>query len=294
MRILKALVIITVVVTTPVVQARPQYHSAAPVAYMLDMSSGTVLFDQGSDRKIQPASMTKLMTTYVAFDLISRGKLDPGQKIVVRPETWAAWQNTGSTMFLKPNEQVRVSDLLHGVVTLSGNDAAIVLAEGITGSQATFVERMNSTAKRLGMRDSHFETANGWPDQGRTTTTARDLALLGARTIHDFPVLYRQFYGLTRFRWNGIEQPNRNPILGKIDGADGIKTGHTNGAGYCFIGTAEQHGRRLLIVVAGLESSGDRAFESVRFLNWGFKEWRTQQLYKRGSPVTKIPVQLGT
>ena len=278
--------------TTGVV-ARPEYHSEAPIAYLVDMTSGTVLFEKQASRKIPPASMAKMMTAYVAFHLIARGKLKPEQKFKVRPESWKKWNNTGSTMFLKPNELVSVANLLHGVVTLSGNDAAIVLAEGIAGSEAEFVSLMNAKAKDLGMADSRFGTANGWPDGGRTQTTAKDLALLGARTIQDFPELYREYYGRPAFRWNGVSQTNRNPILGRIKGADGLKTGHTNEAGYCFIGTAEQEGRRLIMVVAGLGSMTARSQESLKLLKWGFTEWRVQPLYEAQAVVARLPVQIG-
>lgn len=274
--------------------ARPQYDSAAPIAYMIDIASGAVLLDKGSRQKIPPASMAKMMTTYVAFDLISKGKLTPETKFTIRPETWKAWNNTGSTMFLKPGEKVRVADLLHGVVTLSGNDAAMALAEGIAGNEAAFVARMNATAKRLGMNDSHFATANGWPDKSRTLTTAHDLALLGARTIHDFPELYRQYYGQPAFRWNNVTQMNRNPILGKIAGADGVKTGHTDEAGYCFTGTAQQNDRRIILVVAGLTSMSARTAESVAMMRWGFGAWRAQPLFRVNQVVAHIPIQLGT
>ncbi len=278
----------------PEAAAAQRYQSAAPIAYLVDMSSGSILFEKNAKKRIPPASMAKMMTVYVAFDLIDRGKLKPEQKFKVRPETWKKWNNTGSSMFLKPNEQVSVEDLLHGVATLSGNDAAVTLAEGISGSEATFVQRMNATARRLGMTDSHFGTANGWPDQGRTTTTARDLALLGTRTIHDFPDLYRQFYSIREFGWNGISQPNRSPILGRVAGADGIKTGHTDEAGYCFAGTAQQNGRRLIMVIAGLPSMAARAHESVRLLNWGFIAWRANPLFRAHSEVAILPVQLGS
>lgn len=271
-----------------------EYYSAAPIGYMVDMTSGKVLFDKNSNRKIAPASMAKIMTTYVVFDLIASGKLKPETRFTVRPETWRAWNNTGSTMFLKPNEQVRVRDLLHGVVTLSGNDAAVVLAEGIAGSEAAFVARMNTTAKKLGMKDSRFGTANGWPDKGWTLTTAHDLAVLGGQTVEDFPLLYRQYYGQPGFRWNNVTQPNRNPLLGKIAGADGVKTGHTDEAGYCFTGTAEQNGRRIMLVVAGLDSMNARSEESIKMMQWGFAAWRAQPLYQAGSAVARIPVQLGT
>jgi serine-type D-Ala-D-Ala carboxypeptidase (penicillin-binding protein 5/6) len=273
--------------------AHPQFESAAPIAYLIDMSSGAVLFEKGSNKQIPPASMAKMMTVYVAFDLVNRGKLSLDQKFTVSPATWKRWNNTGSSMFLRAGEKVSVADLLHGVATLSGNDASVVLAEGIAGSEAAFVVQMNRTAGRLGMNDSIFGTVNGWPDGNRTLTTAHDLATLGARTIHDFPNLYRQFYGFRTFRWNGISQLNRNPILGRINGADGIKTGHTDDAGYCLTGTAQQGGRRLMMVIAGLPSTESRREESMKLLNWGFTAWRAKPLYVARSVVATLPVQLG-
>ena len=273
--------------------ARPQFATEAPIAYLVDMSSGAVLIDKQADKPIPPASMAKMMAVYVVFDLINRGKLRPDQKFTVSNDLWKKWNNTGSTMFLKPGQQVRVADLLHGVVTLSGNDAAAVLAEGISGNELAFVQLMNKTAKNLGMNNSRFGTANGWPDNGQTVTTAKDLALLGQRSIHDFPELYRKFYGYRDFTWNGIRQNNRNPILGKIAGADGLKTGHTGEAGYCFAGTAQQNGRRLMMVVAGLPSMTKRSEESVKLLIWGFNAWLSKPLFQEGSRVAMLPVQLG-
>lgn len=284
---------ITSLLATTSAAAQPLYHSEAPIAYLVDMASGTVLFEKQATRKIPPASMAKMMTTYVAFEMIAKGRLKPEQKFKVRPDSWKKWNSTGSTMFLKPNEAVSVANLLHGVITLSGNDAAIVLAEGIAGSEDEFVSRINLKAKELGMNDSHFGTANGWPDGGRTQTTAKDLALLGARTIQDFPELYREYYGRAAFRWNGVTQINRNPILGRIKGADGLKTGHTNEAGYCFTGTATQDGRRLIMVVAGLSSMAARSQESLKLLNWGFDAWRAQPLYRAQAVVATLPVQMG-
>lgn len=274
--------------------ALPRFETEAPIAYLQDMSSGAVLFDKQADKPIPPASMAKMMTVYVAFDLINRGELSLEQKMTVRNDTWAKWNNTGSTMFLKPGQQVRVADLLHGVVTVSGNDAAAVLAEGIAGSERAFVRLMNRTAKTLNLHNSRFGTANGWPDNGRTMTTAQDLATLGQRNIQDFPKLYRKFYGHRDFAWNSIRQNNRNPILGKIAGADGLKTGHTDEAGYCFTGTAQRNGRRLIMVVAGLPSMASRQSESVKLLNWGFNAWGSKPLFNAGSLVASLPVQLGT
>ena len=274
-------------------QGQPAYRSSAQIAYLVDLSSGTVLLEKNSKRSMAPASMTKMMTTYVVFDLIKQGKIDPAGKVQVNPESWRKWERVGSTMFLKPKQKVPISDLLHGVVTLSGNDAAIVLAEGVSGTEKEFVALMNQTAQRLGMKDTVFGTANGWPDRKRTVSTARDLAILAHRTITDFPELYRQYYGLRKYSWNGITQINRNPILQRVQGADGMKTGHTSEAGYCFTGTAARDGRRLILVVAGLPSAEERQKESIRLLEYGFKDWRSVQISRAGSNVASLPVQHG-
>jgi D-alanyl-D-alanine carboxypeptidase (penicillin-binding protein 5/6) len=273
--------------------ARPGYNSAAPVAYVVDMGSGIVLFEKAADKRIAPASMTKMMTAYVAFNHLARGEMKESDTFRVNPTTWKKWQNTGSSMFLKPGQDVPVRDLLSGMITISGNDAALVLAEGIGGSEAGFIKKMNATAARLGMTSSHFATVNGWPDGGKTQTTARDLAVLSARTIQDFPKLHDSYYGQQSFRWNNISQPNRNPLLGVIPGADGLKTGHTNEAGYCFAGSAKQKGRRVIMIVAGLPSSQARALESRRLMRWAFDAWRIDSLFRANVAVAKLPVQLG-
>ncbi len=249
--------------------AAPAYDSSAPIAYMIDLSSGRVLYDRQGEKQIPPASMAKMMTAHVAFRLIQQGKLKLDQSFTMRPETWKKWHSQGSTMFLAVNEPVSVENLLHGIVTLSGNDACVVLAEGIAGTEESFVDLMNAEARRLGLTGSRFGNSNGWPDEGRTVVTARDLAKLAAATISETPDLYKQFYATTSFRWgktmggDDISQANRNPILGKIAGADGLKTGHTEEAGYGFTGSAIQNGRRLVMVVAGLDSFNGRISESV-------------------------------
>lgn len=273
--------------------ASPGNITTAPVAYVVDMGSGIVLLDKAADRPIAPASMTKMMTAYVAFDHIERGKLRESDKFRVKAATWKKWQNRGSSMFLKPGQDIPVRDLISGMITISGNDAALVLAESVAGSEARFTKHMNATATRLGMTSSHFATVNGWPDGGKTMTTARDLAVLSARTISDFPTLYDAYYGQQSFRWNNITQPNRNPLLGVTSGADGLKTGHTNDAGYCFAGSAKQKGRRVVIVLAGLGSSKARAAESRRLMQWAFDAWRIDRLFRANKTVATLPVQLG-
>jgi D-alanyl-D-alanine carboxypeptidase (penicillin-binding protein 5/6) len=277
----------------------PSYTSAAPYAYMVDLASGRVLFARESDRRIPPASMAKMMTTHVALKMIHDGKLRLDQTFTVRPETWRKWHSQGSTMFLAVNEQVSVENLLHGIVTLSGNDACVVLAEGIAGTEEAFTDLMNAEAKQLGLANSHFANSNGWPDEGRTYTTVRDLAVLARASVEETPDLYRRFYTTRVFTWGktmggaAISQTNRNPILGRIEGADGLKTGHTEEAGYGFAGSAEQQGRRLIMVVAGLPSFNGRIEESVRFMDWGFKAWKLRPLAKAGVPLAQARVQGG-
>lgn len=202
-------------------------------------------------------------------------------------------------MFLSANQQVSVEDLLNGIVVVSGNDACVVLAEGIAGTEEAFVDLMNARAKELGLTNSRFGNSNGWPDEGRTYVTARDLAKLASATIEDHPELYQRFYPKRDFTFGQtmggqpITQPNRDPLLGRVQGADGLKTGHTSEAGYGFTGSAVRDGRRLVMVVAGLDSYGGRAEESVRFMEWGFAAWRARDIVAQGRRVETAAVQLG-
>lgn len=286
----------------PLTAAAPPYTSEAPIAYMKDLASGAVLYNKGGQTRIPPASMAKMMTAHVAFRLIQTGDLKLDTKFTVRPETWQKWHgpSAGSTMFLSAGEQVSVENLLHGIVTLSGNDACVVLAEGIAGTEQAFVALMNEEAKRLGLKNSNFGNSNGWPDEGVTYVTAEDLASLAEATVEETPDLYKRFYAARSFTWGktmggqDIQQGNRNPILGRIAGADGLKTGHTQEAGYGFTGSAEQDGRRLVMVVAGLSTVNGRISESVRFMDWGFKAWKAQPLFKKGQTVETAEVQLGS
>jgi D-alanyl-D-alanine carboxypeptidase (penicillin-binding protein 5/6) len=281
----------------------PPFDTSARVAYLIDLSSGAVLLNKNGNQRMPPASMAKMMTTNVAFELIDQGDLALNKMCTVRPETWQKWHGpqAGSTMFLSPGEQVSVENLLYGIVTLSGNDASVVLAECIAGTEEAFANVMNENAKRLGLTGSRFGNSNGWPDEGRTYVTARDLATLARAEIQNHPKLYKQFYGRTSFTWGktlgsgeAITQANRNPLLGKVSGADGLKTGHTEEAGYGFTGSAEQNGRRLIMVVAGLDSFGNRITESVRLMEWGFGAWQTKPLFKAGATVGTARVQMGS
>lgn len=297
---LAAAAIIAFAVTCPAAAA-PDYQTPAPVAYLKDLSSGAILYAKDADRRMPPASMAKMMTVYVAFDMLKSGELKLSQKFPVRPETWRAWHSQGSTMFLSSGEEVSVEDLLKGIVTLSGNDACVVLAEGISGTETAFTDRMNRAAARLGLRNSHFGTSNGWPDNGVTYVTARDLATLASATIQDHRDLYKRFYSLRSFTWGKtlggekpIDQANRDPLLGRVAGADGLKTGHTDEAGYGFTGSAEQNGRRLVMVMAGLGTYGQRAEESVKFMEWGFHAWQARPILAKGKQIETAEVQLGS
>lgn len=303
MKKLLTALLVTVSLATPSIAAAPPFQTAAPVAFIEDLSSGAVLYAKDADRRMPPASMAKMMTAYVAFDLIKKGELKLDQKFEVRPETWQRWHGpeAGSTMFLSVGEQVSVENLLNGIIVLSGNDACVVLAEGIAGTEEAFVGLMNQRAKELGLTNSQFGTSNGWPDEGRTYVTARDLAKLASATIQMHPQLYKRFYSKESFTWGktlgagaDITQANRDPLLGRVAGADGLKTGHTQEAGYGFTGSAEQNGRRLVMVLAGLTSFNQRIEESVRFMQWGFRAWRARPIAAKGKRIETADVQLGT
>lgn len=281
---------------TPALAQAPAYTTAAPIAFLKDLQTDRVLLAKDADKRIPPASIGKMMSVYVAFKLIKSGEANLEQPILVREETWKKWNNQGSTMFLDVNSQVSVENLLHGIVTLSGNDACVVLAEGLGGTEANYVALMNREAKRLGLKSSNFANTNGWPDPNEYVT-ARDLAMIAEATIRDFPDLYARFYQKEGFTWGktmgagqAITQGNRNPLLGKVAGADGLKTGHTEEAGYGFTGSAVQNGRRLVMVVAGLSSFGERVSASVDFMNWGFAAWQNIPLGKKGQVMGKVAI----
>jgi D-alanyl-D-alanine carboxypeptidase (penicillin-binding protein 5/6) len=293
----------SILITSAAPAAAPTFETPAKYAYLIDVSSGAVLYAKEADSRMPPASMAKMMTVEVAFELIDKKQLALNKMCTVRPETWAKWHGpqAGSTMFLSANEQVSVENLLHGIVTLSGNDASVVLAECIAGTEQAFTGQMNELAKRIGLTNSHFGTANGWPDNGVTYVSARDLATLARSEIENHYALYKKFYSQPSFTWGktmgagqDITQQNRNPILGHVPGADGLKTGHTDEAGYGFTGSADQNGRRLIEVVAGLPSWNARVEESTRLIQWGFNAWTAKPLFQAGAKVGSAKVQLGS
>ena len=279
----------------PVAAAAPPYPEAknVPIALLVDLSSRQVLFARNEAQPFLPASVTKVMTALVAFVLIDSDKLKEDQRIAVRPETLARWRGKGTTMPLAPGDEPTVGQLLTGITTVSANDAAVVLAEGVAGSVEGWSGLMNATAKRIGMTGSHFATPNGWPDEGRTVVTARDLVLLSEEMITRHPQLYRRYIGRPGMSWHGVDQRNHDPTLGIVPGADGIKTGHTFEAGYNFLGSAQRGNRRLVVVVAGSWIPESRANAARELLEWGFAGWDSRPLVGAGERVGEARVQGG-
>ena len=265
----------------------------APIALLFDVTSGQVLFEREADRRFMPASITKVMTTFLAFEWMEEGRVLPQQSFAVRPEVWKEWSNVGSTMFLPHDARVTVDDLLHGVTTVSANDGAAALADGAAGSIPEWVAAMNAKATEIGMRDSRFGTPNGWMDEGKTFTTARDLTTLATQMLRRHPAKYRHFIGHREFTYNGITQPNHDPISGIVAGADGIKTGFTNQAGYGFLGSAQRDGRRLVMVVAGSPRARDRDRAARDLIEWGFTEFEQHRLFFPEESVATAEVQGG-
>lgn len=262
--------------------------TAARQAIMVDFDTGAVLLEKAPDERMPPSSMSKLMTMYVVFDLLKAGRLRLDQMM---PVSERAWRMGGSKMFVQVGTQVSVENLARGVIVQSGNDACIVLAEGISGSEQQFAELMNETARRIGLRNSNFRNSTGWPDPEHRMT-ARDLAQLARRIIADHPEYYR-YYNERSFRWNDITQENRNPTLARVPGADGLKTGHTEEAGFGLTASAIRNGRRLILVVNGLPSMRSRAEESERLLEWGFREFDNVTMFRAAETVEEAPVYLG-
>ena len=268
--------------------------AAAPIAMLYDVNAGQTLYARGVDQQFLPASVTKVMTLYVAFDLMAQGRLSPDQLLTVSDDAWKEWHSKGSRMFLERGGQVPVDALLMGIANVSANDGCIVLAEGVAGSVENWVAMMNAQARMLGMTGSHFGTPNGWMDEGQTYYTARDLTRLAQAMVTRFPQYYRRYIGKPGMTWNGITQPNHDPTLGIVPGADGIKTGFTNEAGYNFLGSAERDGRRLIMVIAHMPNPKERARASRALLEWGFGAWEAHRLYPAGKILADATVQQGT
>ncbi len=254
-----------------------------------DLSSGQVLATQKVDERFQPASLTKLMTAYVVFAALRDKKIAPDQQV---PVSTRAWKAPGSRMFIEPRRPVTVDELIRGMVVQSGNDACIALAEAVAGNEEVFVQVMNREAARLGMKNTKFMNASGLPD-AQHYSTAQDLYALAAALIRDFPAEYAQYYSQKEYRYNSITQPNRNRLLWIDPSVDGVKTGHTEAAGYCLIASSRRGGRRLLSVLLGSTSEATRAQESLKLLNWGFQFFDSVKLYPAGSAVRSLQVWKG-
>jgi len=256
---------------------------------LFDATSGQLLATRNPDRRIEPASLTKLMTAYIAFAALKGRSLALGQTITVSER---AWRVSGSRMFLEPRKPVTVQELLHGMIIQSGNDACIALAEAIAGSEQAFVERMNREAERIGMMRSHFTNASGLPDPDHYSTTS-DLALLATALIRDYPEYYK-LYSEREYRYNDITQLNRNRLLWLDPNVDGMKTGHTESAGYCLIASAQRGGRRLVSVLVGAPTERVRNEESQKLLNFGFQAYEAFRLYQKGQEISKLAVWRGS
>ena len=255
---------------------------------MLDYTSGQVLASRDPDKRIEPASLTKLMTAYITFSALREGKIKREQEV---PVSEKAWKMEGSRMFIEPGKPVTVGELIQGMIVQSGNDACVALAEAIAGSTDAFVHIMNQEAKRLGMVNTHFTNTTGLPDAAHYTT-ARDLSILAAAVVRDFPEDYST-YSQKEFRYNNIPQRNRNRLLWTDPTVDGMKTGHTESAGYCLIASAKRGERRIITVVTGTSSEAARAEESLKLLNHGFLFYDTVRLYSAAQAVSTLPVWKG-
>ena len=271
----------------------PDEVNLVPVAMLVDLSSGRVLFARDEARPFLPASVTKTMTAFLAMEMIAEGKLSAQTHVLVGDAAWQAWHAKGSRMFLAQGQSVSVDDLLRGIMTVSANDGCIVLAEGVAGNVGNWVALMNAEAQRLGMNDSHFGTPNGWMDHGNTRISARDLVKLADAMITRYPEMYHRYVGHPGMTFNAITQPNHDPTLHQVEGADGIKTGFTNEAHYNFLGSAERGGRRLVVVIAGAPTSRARAQAAKALLEGGFSAYDNRPLLNAGATVGKAEVQGG-
>ena len=264
------------------------FESEGTNAILVDFATGAVLYEKNANQPMPPASMSKLMTVYMVFEELAAGRLSLQDSFRVSEE---AWRKGGSKMFVEVDSRVTVEDLLRGVIVQSGNDACIVLAEGLAGSEQAFADQMNEKGRALGMTNSHFTNATGWPDP-RHEMSSRDLAILTHRLIRDFPQYYGYFSEL-EFTFNGIRQGNRNPLLYKNVDADGLKTGYTKASGYSLAASAVRDDRRLILVVNGLESVNQRSEEAERMLDYGFRKFDNYLLFEPGELVTEALVWLG-
>jgi serine-type D-Ala-D-Ala carboxypeptidase (penicillin-binding protein 5/6) len=275
---------------TPVLAQVAPPPSLAVKAYLLqDFNSGNFIASYKKDERIEPASLTKIMTAYVTFEAIQQGHLKLNQTL---PVSEKAWKIEGSKMFIEPNKPVTVDELLHGMIIQSGNDASIALAEGVAGGEEQFAEMMNKQAAKLGLNSTRFVNATGLPDKNHYTS-ASDLALLAIALIRDFPLEYRRLYSVKEYTYNKITQPNRNRLLWLDANVDGMKTGHTESAGYCLIASSKRGNTRLVSVILGAVNEAMRASESQKLLNYGFQFYESTLVYKQAQTINTLRVYKG-
>ena len=284
---LKALAVVGVLAAL-LVRPALALETEAREAVLVDAQSGRVLFEKNADELMPPSSMTKVMTLYLVFERLADGRLTMEDTL---PVSERAWRKGGSKMFVEVGDRVSIENLLRGIIIQSGNDACIVVAEGLSGTEDAFAREMTKRGREIGLTSSTFKNSTGWPDPEHRMT-ARDLNLLALRTILDFPQYYH-YFAETDFTWSDITQSNRNPLLYKSMGADGLKTGHTQEAGYGLTASAIRDGRRLVLVVNGLPSERARSEESERLIEWGFREFSNYELFSAGQEVDRAEVWLG-
>ncbi|MEZ5829957.1 MAG: D-alanyl-D-alanine carboxypeptidase family protein [Dongiaceae bacterium] len=288
-RMTAALALAATSLLSPLAMAEP-VSTNAQHAYIVDFQTGAVLYDKMAEERLHPASMSKLMTIYMLFDAMKRGDVKPTDTFHVSKKAWAM---QGSKMFVDIDSDIKVEDLIRGIIIQSGNDACIVVAEGLAGSEEALADRMNAKAKELGLLDSHFVNSTGWPDENHYMT-ARDIATLSRRLIVDFPDYYH-YFGEKEFTWNGIKQGNRNPLLYRTgSGVDGLKTGHTDEAGFGVAASAVRDGRRIIMVVHGLNGMQERADEAGQLLDWAFRETGNYTVAAKGAVLADAPVEYGS
>lgn len=268
--------------------AAAQVDTIAKQAIVVDAETGTVLLDKAAADRMPTSSMSKLMSMYLVFEALKQDKLKLADELLVSER---AWRMEGSRMFIQVGTKVKVEDLVRGVIIQSGNDAVVTLAEGVAGSEQAFAEAMNVRAKEIGLVNSHFTNAAGMPDPDHYSTP-RDLAVLAYRIIKDFPEHYH-YFAEKEFTWNKIKQQNRDPLLGRVQGADGLKTGHTEIAGYGLVGSAKRDGRRVILVMNGLKSENERQEEGIRLMEWAFRNFESKKIISAGEKLDVARVWLG-
>lgn len=288
-QIMRAVALVAALAMAAPALAEPLQDTPAKAALVVDLSSGATLIEKNADEHLPPASMLKLMTLYMVFEALERGNLSMSDEF--RTSAKAASMG-GSKMFIREGELVSVEDLVRGVIVQSGNDAAVALAEGLAGTEEAFARRMNQRAEELGLEDSYFENSTGWPHPDQYMSS-RDLVEIATLLIEQFPQYYPMF-AETEFSWDGVHQQNRNPLLSLGIGADGLKTGHTQEAGYGLVASAKRGDRRIVMTIGGMENSAERAQEAERLINWAFRAFETRKLFTSGEELVRAPVWIGS